>query len=759
MKSNLPQAPAASRVSELTSASVWQSAPITGSASLSWFGLANSLQEYLVDAGQRWILTLDVLRQRGNNYLEQKERISPAVLNFDFELVMDGRALAHPVNYVLVRIKPPAGLTVDPHKRPFIIFDPRAGQGPGIGGMKHESEIGEVLQAGHPCYFVGFLESPVPGQTIEDVCRAEAHFVAKVSELHPQAEGKPCLIGNCQAGWQIIMMSAIRPDLIGPVLIAGAPLSYWAGTHGKAPMRYNGGLLGGTWLTALSGDLGNGLFDGAYLVANFENMHPSNTYWKKLYHLYSQIDTEASRFLGFEKWWGNPILLNAAEMQWIADELFVGNKLSSGELRTAAGVRVDLRNIKSPIIVFCSKGDDITPPQQALDWILDLYDHENEVIANGQTIVYTLHESIGHLGIFVSGQVASKQDKELIQFMDMIDLLPPGLYEAVIDEVGDNPENQKLIGGRYRFRLEARTLGDIRALGGNDAEDDQRFATVRAISEINLGLYRTFASPTVKNFVNEQSAILARELHPNRLRFAVFSDKNPFMSPISAWADSIRVSRRAVSDGNPFSHAEQAMSDWIVKSLDALTDARDAMVEGIFMATYGSPFLQALVGLRADGAQTRRHVERELTREAAAQRQQAEIDRRIEQGSPIEAALRALIYIRHPQQTFDERSFKILKQINSGLPEGERISLEQFKKMMKEQFLIVRQDEERAVAAIPMLLSAVRGERNALLGAVRQLTNSEGAIPEESKRRLARIEKLFGESKVVSLPADAAGVA
>ena len=80
-------------------------------------------------------------------------------------------------------------------------------------------------------------------------------------------------------------------------------------------------------------------------------MHPSNIYWKNLYHLYSQIDTEAPRFLGFEKWWGNPVLLDAAEMQWIADELFVGNKLSSGELRTSNGVRVDLRNIKSPIIV------------------------------------------------------------------------------------------------------------------------------------------------------------------------------------------------------------------------------------------------------------------------------------------------------------------------------------------------------------------------------------------------------------------------
>src|SRR5258707_4101778 len=314
------------------------------------FQLVQQTVDYWIDTWQRSVLFLDVLRQRGNNHLERAAEQVPHVLHFEFELVMSGREVERPVNYGLVHILPAAGGKPDPRKRPFIVFDPRAGHGPGIGGMKPDSEIGVVLAAGHPCYFVGFTPNPMPGQTVEDVCRAEARFVEKVVELHPEAEDKPCLIGNCQAGWQIMMMSAIRPDLVGPVLVAGAPLSYWAGTHGKAPMRYTGGLLGGTWLTALSGDLGNGRFDGAHLVANFENMHPSNTYWHKLYHLYSQIDTEAPRFLGFEKWWGNPVLLNAGEMQWIADELFVGNKLSSGELRTSDGIRVDLRNIKSPIV-------------------------------------------------------------------------------------------------------------------------------------------------------------------------------------------------------------------------------------------------------------------------------------------------------------------------------------------------------------------------------------------------------------------------
>ena len=193
-----------------------------------------------------------------------------------------------------------------------------------------------------------------------------------------------------------------------------------------------------------------------------------------------------------------------------------------------------------------------------------------------------------------------------------------------------------------------------------------------------------------------------------------------------------------------------------MKFLDAFTDTRDAMVEGFFMATYGSPLLQALVGLRADGAQTRRRVERELAHEAAIQREQAELERRIEQGSPIEAALRALIYVRRPQQTFDERSFNILREINSKLPEGERISLARFKEMTKEQFLIVAQEPERAVAAIPMLLPASRGERNALLGVIREVANSSGALPDESKRRLTRIETLFGEPKLKSLPVGAA---
>jgi Protein of unknown function (DUF3141) len=165
------------------------------------------------------------MRQRGNGYREHLAKTVPHVLRYKVELVIDGRTLERPVNYGLVRIVPPDGVTIDPKLRPFVIVDPRAGHGLGIGGFKADSEIGVALRAGHACYFVGFLPDPMPGQTIEDIARAGAVFLERVIELHPDAEGKPCVVGNCQAGWAVMMLASIAPELFGPIIIAGSPLS------------------------------------------------------------------------------------------------------------------------------------------------------------------------------------------------------------------------------------------------------------------------------------------------------------------------------------------------------------------------------------------------------------------------------------------------------------------------------------------------------------------------------------------------------
>jgi hypothetical protein len=707
----------------------------------------DAARDYWADAWQRGVLFLDTLRERGDNYREHSAAEVPHVLNFPAELIKDGRRLDRPVNYALVRIVAPEGVVTDPAKPPIIVVDPRAGHGPGIGGMKPESEIGVALRAGHPVYFIGFLPKPTPEQTIEDVCRAEAIFIEEVAARHREAEGKPIIIANCQAGWQIMMTAAMRPDLAGPIMLAGTPLSYWAGVRGKNPMRYTGGMLGGTWLTALIGDLGAGVFDGANLVANFESLNPANTFWTKAYNVYSKIDTEPERFLEFETWWGSPVLLNAGEMQWIADNLFVGDKLSTGKIRTSDGVRIDLRNVKSPIVVFCSWGDNITPPQQALDWILDLYDDVDEIVAEGQTIVYTLHHTVGHLGIFVSGKIAAKEHREFVSCMEMIDLLPPGLYEAIITDVGEDTENRELIDGKYLFRLEARTLDDIRAFGVNDAGDDKRFEAVARLSEVNLSLYRTLAEPWIRACVTEPMAEAMRAMHPHRLRFGVFSDQNPFMQPVKPLAKWVRANRTPVSDDNPLLAMEKAASSWVTTGLQTWGEVRDSLTEAVFLNTYGSPLLQATVGLGARPGETQRRMERDLAREAAAAGLRSDLEHRFDRGGLEEAVLRALIYVRLPYGALDERGYWMLKSIRESRKANERLSLPQFKQMLKEQFQLLSLDEERAMEALPKLVKAGEPEAAAALDALRRVVAAPGPLDLEGQRRLERVEELLGGAR------------
>jgi poly(3-hydroxyalkanoate) synthetase len=137
-------------------------------------------------------------------------------------------------------------------------------------------------------------------------------------------------------------------------------------------MRYNGGLLGGALPALLLSDLGGGEFDGAHLVSNFEQLNPGRNFFGKYYDLFAAPERSRKSFLEFEKWWGGFHFMNEAEIQWIVEHLFVGNKLSRGEARIEHGRPLDLKTIRSPIIVFASWGDNITPPQQALNWIVEL---------------------------------------------------------------------------------------------------------------------------------------------------------------------------------------------------------------------------------------------------------------------------------------------------------------------------------------------------------------------------------------------------
>ena len=714
----------------------WTGAPVGATMP----AMGGPLGEYLTDCMQRTVLFWDVLRRRSANYYEHKEKSLPNVLMFDADLVLDARTFERPVNYVMVKIRPPAGVVLDPRKRPFVVVDPRAGHGPGIGGFKADSELGVAMRAGHTCYFVGFYPEPMPGQTIEDIMHAEAKFLEKVHELHPNADGKPCVIGNCQAGWAVMMLAAVRPELFGPIIVPGSPLSYWAGVRGKNPMRYSGGLMGGTWMTALGGDMGGGKFAGGKLVSNFENLNPANTYWSKNYDLWSKVDSDADKFLEFERWWGAHVNLNAEEIQWIVDELFVGNRLATAELTTSDGVRIDLSNIRSPIVCFCSEGDNITPPQQALGWIVDLYQRDDDIKAHNQTIVYCIHKSIGHLGIFVSGGVARKEQSEFASNIDLIDVLPPGLYELVLTPKSDAAAGDEFVVGDWISRFEHRTLADVRAIVKPSHEDEVRFATVRRVSEINYGLYRTMLQPFVRNWFNDQTVDGLNKMSVAEWPYQLFSEQNPLMQQVAALAEQVRGQRAPASPDNPFVQFQQAFSAQMVNALNTFRDFRDQSMEQLFLAIYGNPMLQALVGMRAKDDGPRRRPGLEPEEIAFIRERLADLKARIAVGGPREAVVRSLIYIGLAGPGMDERVFTVFDSIREKQLE---LSLAEFKQLLREQFFALVLDQQAAIAALPGMLPTDGGERAKALEDIRSVVSASGKPEGTRAERLAEIEALF----------------
>lgn len=709
-------------------------------------GVGRATLDYWRDSIERSVLYLDVMRVRGNQYLEHMEQTKPNVLGFEAEVLKDGRDLPRPVNYELMRILPPEGVEIDPEMRPFVVVDPRAGHGPGIGGFKPDSELGVALRAGHPCYFIGFLPFPVPGQTVEDVADAEIDFLREVIARHPDTVEKPMVVGNCQAGWQIMMAAALEPECFGPILIAGAPLSYWAGERGKAPMRYTGGMVGGSWMTAFAGDLGAGHFDGAWLVQNFEKLNPANTLWTKQYRLFANIDSEAERYLQFERWWGGHVVLGAEEIQYIVENLFIGNRLSTARITTRDGRRIDLRNIRSPIVVFCSQGDDITPPPQALGWIRDLYADVDDIQANEQTIVYCVHDSTGHLGIFVSGSVSRKEHAEFTANMDYIDVLPPGLYETTVTETAQRGAEAAHIDGDYLLEFTPRDLSDLDEIVKPSEEDDRRFATVERVSDINLGIYQMLVQPWMQAIMTPSAARWIRRLHPIRLAYELFSDRNPLMVPVPVMADWVKADRHAAAENNPWRVLEGVASHQIEHSLDAYRDIRDRLTERVFLDVYGQPWLQTMAGLGAGGEPLQRRPGIEPEHRQFVEKRKAELCARIDKGGYHEALMRALIYVMGGAPATDERNFQRLRATRAEVEPS--IDLAAFKALVREQFFILKLDRRAALEALPVLLE---GQSNSQidehLAHIEHVLDASGPLSEHSRERLAMVKAAFDRAR------------
>jgi hypothetical protein len=151
------------------------------------------------------------------------------------------------------------------------------------------------------------------------------------------------------------------------------------------------------------------------------------------------------------------------------------------------------------------------------------------------------------LAIFVGTKVAIKNHAQFINNMELIETMPPGLYEIVITEkpgIGGSSEDEA---DDFDLSIEERGLDDIRAMGCNSLEDEREFAAVARISELNNALYETFVQPWIKMMSGPQLAGAVLELNSLRLSYSLLSDKNPMMRAVAPLAEVARTKWVAAS--------------------------------------------------------------------------------------------------------------------------------------------------------------------------------------------------------------------
>jgi Protein of unknown function (DUF3141) len=222
----------------------------------------------------------------------------------------------------------------------------------------------------------------------------------------------------------------------------------------------------------------------------------------------------------------------------------------------------------------------------------------------------------------------------------------------------------------------------------------------------------------------------------------MFSSANPFMAAVEKTAEKARDERKPAAVDNPFLRAQEKVSQQFVGALDVWRDSQEALSEAIFLAVYGSPALQAAVGVDPNSTPSRK-LEMSPQHRELLQARIAELKSRISQGGLREAIIRGLLYVGMTRGMVDERSLEALRRAK-GSDGGPRMTVAEFKAMVREQFFMLLLDRDAALAAIPKLLPKSEEKRRAAFGVIREVLSASAKISGEAAKRLNEIGSLFG---------------
>lgn len=426
--------------------------------------------------------------------------------------------------------------------------------------------------------------------------------------------------------------------------------------------------------------------------------------------------------------------MNAEEIQFIVKSLFIGNELEQGNLMLDDGKVINLKNFRDPILAFASGGDNITPPPQAFNWIKKVYGTVEEIKRCGQVIIYMVHEKVGHLGIFVSGNVAKKEHRQILGTMGFLEYLAPGLYEMVVE---GEPRQTGM--DDYQVRFKAREMEDLLALD-DGLEDEKAFIPVNAVSKFNDRMYRTFARPWVQMVVNEPVAELIRQLHPLRMQRYMISDRNPALWPVQWVAPQVSAQRRPVVKDNPYVALENLFSESIKAGLNYYRDVRDLYQEFWFKAVYANPWMKLMFGGDDEASEdARSRAEDEKTKQ---KREKSQILKSAATGGFVEACVRIIIAVAGADRVLDKREFQTAEKIIQENEQLCELPPDDYKKIAKAQARILDADPKQALAAIARMTLTPR-DREEIYAIAQRMAYADDILAKREKKLLADIAEIL----------------
>jgi len=206
------------------------------------------------------------------------------------------------------------------------------------------------------------------------------------------------LLGVCEGGVFATAFAALQPARLNTLTLTITPIDFHADT---VENRLGHGFIN-IWTRSISPEDvdrlidANGNLPGEFLGAIFNQMSPMRSLLKYNLDLLEIVDDEQRlmNWLRMEKWIADrPDHPGEAAKQWMKD-LYQQNKLVRNEWELG-GHRVDLRNIRMPVLNVYAKDDHIIPPatSRALGPMLEASSDYTELALPG-----------GHVGVFVGGR-------------------------------------------------------------------------------------------------------------------------------------------------------------------------------------------------------------------------------------------------------------------------------------------------------------------------------------------------------------------